>query len=87
MTVKVRKLIPKHKRIVDQPDFIHEDFDMNIANINYSREYIDQEENGKDNFFTMVYFLGSPKGMVIAMRRSEFLKACAEAANPKNGSN
>jgi hypothetical protein len=83
--IKVRKIVPEKFRKPGQPIFTYEEQGINAANINYWRPYIADEEDGNPNLFTMVYFNGSNKGTVVAMKGADFIKACEEAVHKKKG--
>jgi hypothetical protein len=79
VTLKVRKFIPKGKRVEGGPEFDWVDYDFNLANINRWRPYVGEEENGQPNLFTMLYMKGDPNGSILGISGEEFLRQCRQA--------
>jgi hypothetical protein len=77
--LKVRKLIPEKLRKPGEPVFVWEEQGFNMSNFNNWRQYMDDDETGSPNFFTIVYMIGNPKGVILPMKGADFLKACKEA--------
>lgn len=86
VTLKVRKMIPEKLRKPGEPIFTWEEQGFNMSNFNNWRQYMDDDETGSANFFTIVYMVGNPKGVILPMKGEDFLKACKEAVDKHKGS-